>query len=96
MAKKEYLIIVTPAVDRELTEDHLGILNMDGWELISVLGSGAENKYYLSRDCCNKNKYDKKFWRKIFIEYVKGPLPINEVFELLENLTETTSSNEEE
>lgn len=96
---KEYLIVTTPANDGELTEEHLELLSMDGWDLISVHESREfdENKYYFKRDVLGCHLYDKKIWKKIFKEYISGLVPLEEALKQLENLTNRSLSiNEEE
>ena len=96
---KEYLIVVTPANDGELTEEHLELLSMDGWDLVSVHESREydENKYYFKRDVLGCHLYDKKIWKKIFKEYISGLVPLEEALKQLECLTEKVfSTNEEE
>ena len=96
---KEYLIVTTPANDGELTEEHLELLSMDGWDLISVHESREfdENKYYFKRDVLGCHLYDKKIWKKIFKEYISGLVPLEEALKQLEDLTSRSLSiNEEE
>ena len=94
---KEYLIVTTPANDGELTEEHLELLSMDGWELISVHESREfdENKYYFKRDGSSCYLYSKKFYSKLFSDYNKG-LPIKNALKQLEDLSNNVLSNNEE
>lgn len=92
---REYLIINTPAVDGELTEEHLELLSMDGWNLVSVHESREfdENKYYFSRDNCGAY-YDKRTWKKLINDHVKGLVLIDTALRQLETSLEI-SNNEE-
>lgn len=91
---KEYLIITTPACDGELTEEHLELLSIDGWELVSVHESREydENKYYFGRDNLGCYLYTKRLWKKIFN---KNLLP-EEALKQLENLSGRVLSENEE